>query len=161
MMSIMKLPEGFKIRRASEEEINTLVVHRCGMFRDMGYTDEAAMDSMAKKCKPWLLDKMKSGEYFAWLAVDTEGTIAAGAGLWLMDWLPHLIGKSQRRGNIVNVYTEEKFRRRGLARCLMDTAVNWCRENGIDTVILHSSDEGRPLYESMGFAQTNEMRLRM
>ena len=157
----MKLPDGFMIRRALEEEIDTLVAHRRSMFLDMGYSDDAAMHGMAEKCKPWLLEKMKSGEYLTWLAVDKEGTIAAGAGLWLMDWLPHLIGKSQRRGNIVNVYTEQKFRRRGLARCLMDTAVNWCRENGIDTVILHSSDEGRPLYESMGFAQTNEMRLRM
>ena len=157
----MNLPDGFTIRRASEEEIGTLVAHRRSMFRDMGHTDEAAMDRMAEKCKPWLLEKMKSGEYLAWLAVDAEGTIAAGAGLWLMDWIPHLIGKSQRRGNIINVYTERKFRRRGLARRLMDTAVNWCRENGIDTVILHASDEGRGLYESMGFAATNEMRIRL
>ena len=160
MMSSMKLPDGFTIRRAAEEEIDTLVAHRCSMFRDMGYSDEAAMNSMAEKCKPWLLEKMKSREYLAWLAVDAEGTIAAGAGLWLMDWLPHLIGKSQRRGNIVNVYTEQKFRRLGLARCLMQTVLNWCRENGFDTIILHASDEGRALYESMGFTATNEMRMR-
>jgi len=157
----MKLPDGFTIRRASEEEIDILVAHRRSMFLDMGYSDDVAMDSMAEKCKPWLLDKMKSEEYLAWLAVDAKGTIAAGAGLWLMDWLPHLIGKSQRRGNIVNVYTEQKFRRLGLARCLMDTAIQWCRENGIDTIILHSSQEGRVLYESMGFAATNEMRIEL
>jgi len=157
----MKLPDGFTIRRASEDEIDTLVEHRCSMFRDMGYRDDAAMDSMAAKCKPWLLNKMKSGEYLAWVALDSNKTIAAGAGLWLMDWLPHMIGKSVRRGNIVNVYTEQQFRRLGLARYLMETAVGWCRGNGIDTVILHASDEGRGLYESMGFTATNEMRIRL
>jgi hypothetical protein len=28
----------------------------------------------------------------------------------------------------------------------------------VDAVILHSSPEGRPLYESLGFTSTNEMR---
>src|ERR1043166_4877838 len=134
----MKLPDEFTIRRAPEEEIDILVAHRRSMFLDMGYSDDAAMDSMVEKCKPWLLDKMKSEEYLAWLAVDAKNTIAAGAGLWLMDWLPHLIGKSQRRGNIVNVYTEQKFRRRGLARCLMDKGVNLCCGECNDTGILHS-----------------------
>jgi ribosomal protein S18 acetylase RimI-like enzyme len=157
----MKLPDGFTIRRASEEEIDILVAHRRSMFLDMGYSDEAALESMAEKCKPWLLSKMKSNEYLAWLVVDSAGTIAAGAGLWLMEWIPHMIGKSVRRGNIINVYTEQKFRRLGLARCLMDTAIQWCRENGIDTIILHSSQEGRVLYESMGFAATNEMRIEL
>ena len=157
----MKLPDGFSIRRAAEEEIDTLVMHRRSMFRDMGHTDEAAMDSMAEKCEPWLLEKMKSGEYLAWLAIDAEVTVAGGAGLWLMDWIPHMVGKGERRGNILNVYTEQKFRRLGLARCLMDSAITWCHENGIDTIILHASPEGRGLYESMGFAATNEMRIRL
>ena len=157
----MKLPDGFTIRRAFEEEIDTLVAHRRSMFRDMGYSDDAALDNMAAKCKPWLLAKMKSGEYLAWLAIDVEGTVAAGAGLWLMDWIPHMIGESAQRGSIINVYTEQNFRRLGLARCLMETAVQWCRENGIDTVILRASAEGHGLYESMGFAATNEMRIRL
>jgi len=157
----MNLPDGFAIRRASEEEIDTLVAQRRFMFRDMGYSDDAAMNSMAEKCKPWLLRKMQSGEYLAWLAIDSAGTVAAGAGLWLMDWIPNMIGKNTQRGNIINVYTEQKFRRRGLARSLMGTVIQWCRENGIDTIILHASPEGRGLYESMGFAPTNEMRLRL
>ena len=47
----------------------------------------------------------------------------------------------------------------GLARSLMAKAIEWCRANGVSTVILHASNEGRVLYESMGFAPTNEMRI--
>jgi hypothetical protein len=39
--------------------------------------------------------------------------------------------------------------------------VAWCRAQGYAGVSLHATDEGRPLYESMGFAPTNEMRLRL
>jgi GNAT superfamily N-acetyltransferase len=157
----MDAPNGFTIRRAILEDIDILVSHRGAMFRAMGHNDEATLQRMSEKLRPWLLAKMEAGEYLAWLAVAENGAIAAGAGLWLMDWIPHIIGTSARRGNILNVYTEREFRRLGLARGLMETAVAWCRDNGIDTVILHASPEGRPLYESLGFSATNEMRIRM
>jgi GNAT superfamily N-acetyltransferase len=80
---------------------------------------------------------------------------------WLMDWPPHMIGAGRRRGNILNVFTVEQFRRQGLARYLMEVAMNWCRENHIDTVILHASPAGRGLYESMGFSSSNEMRTQL
>jgi GNAT superfamily N-acetyltransferase len=154
------LPEGFVIRRASPDDINTLVAHRRSMFVDMRYRDEAVLDSMAARCHPWLLAKMSRGEYLAWLATTPDGTIAAGAGLWLMDWIPHMVG-SGARGNILNVYTNVEFRRRGLAGELMKTAIEWCRANGVDVVVLHASPEGRRLYEAMGFTATNEMRMRL
>jgi GNAT superfamily N-acetyltransferase len=157
----MGMPEGFTIRRASTDDLPTLVEHRRGMFRDMGYRDQAAMDAMALKFRPWLLKQMDAGEYLAWLAVASDGAIAAGTGLWLMDWPPHMVGAGARRGNILNVYTVEKFRRRGLARQLMEVAIQWCRENHVDTVILHAAPDGLKLYESLGFTATNEMRMRL
>ena len=63
------------------------------------------------------------------------------------------------RALVLNVYTEPEFRRRGIARRIMETAIGWCREQGLGSVSLHASDFGRALYESLGFRQTNEMRL--
>jgi hypothetical protein len=37
------------------------------MFRDMGYNDEVALDSMSTKFRIWLLERMNSGDYHAWL----------------------------------------------------------------------------------------------
>ena len=51
------------------------------------------------------------------------------------------------------------FRRQGIARRLMDIALDWCRANGIRAVILHASDDGQKLYEQLGFRSTNEMRI--
>jgi len=157
----MSLPEGFTIRRATNDDLATLVEHRREMFQDMGYEDEAALDAMAARFRSWLLPQMDTCIYLAWLAVAPDHSIAAGTGLWLMDWPPHMIGAGTRRGNILNVYTTAQFRRRGLARELMKTAIQWCRENRIDTIILHASPQGRSIYESLGFSATNEMRLRL
>ncbi len=157
----MSLPQGFVLRRATMADLDTLVAHRRAMFFDMGHKNEIVLDVMSAKFREWLLRHMQAGDYHAWVADAPDGTIAAGAALWLMDWPPHIVGKSQRRGNILNVYTAENYRRRGLARELMDAVLQWCRENGFDTVILHASASGRSLYESLGFKATNEMRIQL
>jgi hypothetical protein len=37
--------------------------------------------------------------------------------------------------------------------------IDWCRANDFANVSLHASTAARPLYESLGFLPTNEMRL--
>jgi GNAT superfamily N-acetyltransferase len=147
------------IRPGTLADVETIVAQRRAMFHEMGYHDEQVLDAMCQAFRPWLEGKMWDNQYLAWFAVDASGEIAAGLGLWLMDWPPHMIGPGAPRGNIVNVYTQPESRRMGLARRLMETALEWCRANGVSTVILHSSKDGRPLYESMGFESTNEMRI--
>ena len=149
----------FTIRPGTAEDIGTVVAHRRAMFFEGGFRDERALDEMCAAFDPWLRRKMQDGEYLAWFAMGDGGAIVAGVGLWLMDWPPHMIGPGRWRGNIVNVYTQPGSRRMGLARRLMETALDWCRSNGVRAVILHASDDGRPLYEKMGFTATNEMRI--
>ena len=129
------------------------------MFLDIGKHDPRKLEAMANAYRPWLESKMSAGEYLGWLAIAEDKSVAAGLGLWLMDWPPHVIGAGLRRGNIINVYTEVAHRKQGLARRLLNTALDWCRANGVDVVILHASKDGRHLYESAGFEATNEMRL--
>lgn len=149
------------IRPATLEtpDVEAIVHHRRAMFFDMGHRDEGALDAMSALFRPWLVQKLEASEYLAWFALAPDSSIAAGLGLWLMDWPPHMVAAGPRRGNILNVYTEPAHRRHGMARALMQTALDWCAANHVGAVILHSSTEGRALYESFGFTATNEMRL--
>ena len=150
--------QSIRIRQAGINDAEILIAHRRAMFFEMGHTDEPALDRMTAAFRPWLLARLATEEYLAWVAAASD-SIVGGAGLWLMDWPPHMIGPGARRGNILNVYTDPSRRRQGIARALMEVAVDWCRHHGIRAVILHASDDGRPLYESLGFRPTNEMRL--
>jgi GNAT superfamily N-acetyltransferase len=153
------VPQTFTVRPATVADSEIIATHRRAMFFEMGYRDQSALDAMTAAFHPWVRRKMVEGEYLGWLAVRTDGSVAAGLGLWLMDWPPHMVGPGSRRGNILNVYTSPDSRRQGLARRLMEAALDWCRANKIRAVILHSSNEGRPLYEKLGFRPSNEMRL--
>lgn len=144
-------------RAAAETE--TVCRHRRAMFRDMGHHDDGVLDAMIEAFRPWVAARLASGEYVAWFAENSDQEIVAGLGIWLMDWPPHMVAPGVPRANILNVYTDPEYRRLGLARQLMDEALSWCRSRGIQTVILHASNEGRALYQSLGFRPTNEMRL--
>jgi GNAT superfamily N-acetyltransferase len=151
----------FPIRPATLNDLDSIVNHRQWMFRDMGHAEDATMEEMSTAFSAWATRHMQGGTYRHWFAADPiTGAIIAGAGLWLMDWLPHLVGPGATyRGNIVNVYTQLEYRGKGLGRQLTQTAVEWCWANGVPVVVLHASDEGRSVYERMGFQPTNEMRL--
>jgi GNAT superfamily N-acetyltransferase len=146
----------FTIRESVPGDAALITYHRRRMFEDMG-RDPAAIEDMEQRFLPWVEDQLVRGRYLGWFAMSGD-EIAAGAGLWLMDWPPHILGRSTLRGNIVNVYTEPAFRRQGLARRLTQSCIDWCGANDVDVIILHASDEGRALYESMGFRASNEMR---
>ena len=71
-----------------------------------------------------------------------------------------LVSTLASRAMILNMFVEPHYRRRGIARSLMEVMIlAWCKSAGYSYVGLHASDEGRPLYESLGFQPTNEMRL--
>ena len=152
----------WRIRRANDADLDILCYHRCAMFRDMGYEDAATLDPIDTGFCEWVQPRLAQGEYLAWVAEvgdDGDSEIIAGAGLWLMPWPPHLVGPDKPRANIVNVYTEAAYRRRGIARQLVQTLLAWCRQEELTTVILHASEEGRGLYEELGFKTTAEMIL--
>ena len=153
--------QDLRLRPATVADASTIVMHRRAMFEEMGYTNRAELDLMDERFVDWVAKKLTSGEYVGWFAVDQNGKITAGAGLWVMEWPPHAIDQSSKRGNILNVYTHPDYRRRGLSKRLTETILDWCHEHQVHTVILHASDAGRAIYESSGFRTTNEMRIQL
>jgi GNAT superfamily N-acetyltransferase len=54
-------------------------------------------------------------------------------------------------GVIGNVVVRADYRRRGLAKLLMRATLDWLREQGVQSVLLDATEDGRPLYASLGF----------
>jgi GNAT superfamily N-acetyltransferase len=148
------------IRTATVADATTILHHRGAMFRDMreGTADE--LDRMAAMTGPWLEQALFDGSYRGWLAEEDSGRVVGGGGVLLCPWPASPKDPGLRRAIVLNVYTEPEFRHRGIARRIMVTILGWLEEQGFPSVSLHASDEGRHLYEELGFKATNEMRLR-
>jgi len=147
------------IRTGSIRDLTHLLHHRRAMFREMGGADETMLDEMQEASEQYLREALETGIYRAWLAETADGRVVSGGGIAIVPWPGSPGFPSTRRGWILSVYTEPEFRRRGIARRLMETIVEWCRGEGFAYVSLHASQDGRLLYEKMGFVPTNEMRL--
>lgn len=146
------------IRLATIDDAQILARHRVLMFAEMGTGTEEGRTIMEKAFAEWVTQKLNQGAYFSWLACEGEN-IVAGAGLLLMDWPPSPFGDVVPRAYVYNVYTEVEYRRRGLARDLMQEIITFCRTKGYVDIRLHASVAGRPIYEGLGFSATNEMHL--
>ncbi len=147
------------LREASAEEIPVLIRHRRLMFESIGFADRARNDAMDAAVDGYFAEAVPSGEYRAWVVTTAEGEIVGGIGLKVMSMAPSPRNLDGRYAYLMGLYVEPEHRRRGIAQALVEGAIAWAREQGIVEVRLHASDQGRPLYEGIGFRQTNEMRM--
>ena len=148
------------IREAEADDLETILHHRRSMFRDMREGSVEQLDRMVEVARPWFARALADGSYRHWLAIDSGGRVAGGGGVLLCPWPANPFDPCTERAVILNVYTEIEFRRRGIAQLVMETILAWIKAYGLRSVNLHASAEGRALYEKLGFAATNEMRLR-
>lgn len=148
------------IRGALPTDIPEILRQRRAMYGDMNCKDAAALDAMTELTAGYLAKAMADGSFHAWLASEA-GHVVAGGAVVISPWPAHPYDLECRRATILNVYTYPAYRRRGLARQLIQTMIDWCRQEGFSRVTLHASDDGRALYESLGFEASNEMRLKL
>ncbi|MGZ4814561.1 MAG: GNAT family N-acetyltransferase [Terriglobales bacterium] len=149
------------IRAATPDDIPVLIHHRRSMWWDMGRRDLAVLEQMDAAAREYFSSAVPDGSYRGFLAVNDAGEIIGGGGIVISPWPGSFQQKKPRRAMILNMYVEKPYRRRGIARALMETMIDWCRQEEFGYVGLHASDEGRPLYEKLGFRPTNEMRLEL
>lgn len=146
------------IRPIEAADLDLVCHHRECMFRDSGRS-EAVIEEMAAPFRAWLAPQLAAGSYFGWV-VRVDDRDIAGLGMMEIDWPPHPLHPQQsRRGYILNVYVEPEHRRKGLARQLMDMAVEEGRRRGLELLVLHATAQGRGLYEQLGWQDTSEMAL--
>lgn len=153
-------PRHFTIREATPADIPEILRQRRRMYEDMRYDDAAALDQMTTLTSAYLAEHMPDGSFRAWLA-SVEDRVVAGGAVVITPWPAHAYDLECRRATILNVYTDPEYRRRGIARRLMQTMIDWCKREGLARVTLHASDDGRHLYESLGFEDSNEMSLKL
>jgi ribosomal protein S18 acetylase RimI-like enzyme len=155
----------FRIRLATTDDAEVIGYHRRRMFQDMGQIPAHLYESFQRRSTERVRALLVSGEYVGWLAspVSAPDKIVAGAGVQLRTVLPHpATDQAFAEGSqavIINVFTEPEWRCQGLAEEVLKEIINWSRQQKIDRLVLHSSEQGRGLYQRLGFVVTNEMRL--
>ena len=144
------------IRKATLADLPLLLDYRRAMAEEMDRSDGPAVDRMIAALEPYLRSAIPEGRWHSWIAEP------GGCGsVEIVQWVPSRQDPTPRRAWIHSVYVEPSFRRRGIGRQLTQTIISWCRGQGFECIYLHASEQGRPLYVSLGFEPSSEMRLKL
>lgn len=148
------------IREATVDDVPEIVRQRRRMYEDMHYTDVSALERSSSLNTAYLRKAISEGFFRCWLGCIESRAVGGGAVL-VVPWPAHPYDLECRRATILNVYTEPGYRRQGIARQIIETMIAWCKQEGFARINLHASEDGRHLYEALGFESSNEMRLRL
>jgi GNAT superfamily N-acetyltransferase len=148
-----------RIRRGTLDDIPVITRHRLGLMAEMGFGTPSQFAVYEKDFQEFVRKEISAGNFNSWLAETSVGQVVGGGAVYIVPWPGNPVDRLQKRIFILNVYTNPEFRRRGVARAVVNAMVTWCRAQGFHSVRLMASDFGRPLYESLGFYATHEMKL--
>lgn len=85
-----------------------------------------------------------------------DGKLAGCATACWLTVMPTYSHPTGKRAHIMNVYTRSEFRRMGVARLMMEQLLARAKQRGVTSITLDATEDGRPLYETLGFISSGE-----
>lgn len=146
------LPDSiFEYKRATIEDVDELVWTRIIVLRAANkLSDGVDMSKVERESYTYYKRALKTGEHIAYLVYDGETFIGAG-GVSFYQVMPTYHNPTGKKAYIMNMYTEPKYRRQGIAFHTLDLLVKDAKDMGVSQIALEATDMGRPLYEKYGF----------
>ncbi len=139
-------------RKLTESDLDVFIDMRINQLREEGARQEIDL-------KPNLLDyyrrHMSDGTFVSWLAVD-GGKIVGTSGMSFVEKPPYFGCPSGKIGLLSSMYVLPDYRRRGIARILLDKVVGEARDYGCGAVHITASDMGVLLYTDYGFKKNDK-----
>ena len=138
-------------RRLADEGLDTFIEMRISQLQEEGA--EATFD-----LKPYLQDyytrHLDDHTFVSWLAVD-KNRIIGTSGMSLVEKPPYYSCPSGKIGLLSSMYVIKEYRRKGIARFLLDKVVNEAKDFGCAAVQITASDMGVLLYTDYGFKKND------
>ncbi len=159
----MVTQNNFLIESADSNDIPFLIDHHRRMFLDIMLlkgkdTSDLNTNDIDSAYKKKLKNEL-GRECRAWVIRDKGFVLASGA-ISIISLVPVPYDPSSKVAYLHSIFTEDKFRKNGFARMIVEKAIQYCKSKGIKRIILNASNSGIPLYESLGFEPAeNSMRL--
>lgn len=138
---------GIEYRRLSKEYLETFIQMRITQLREEGAKEEI---DLVPALRDYYDRHMAEGTFVSWLAFDGEKIIGT-SGMSFVEKPPYFGCPSGKLGLLSSMYTDPDYRRKGIAKELLDRVVKEAKAYGCGTVQITASDMGVKLYSAYGF----------
>ena len=136
-------------RKLEKYDLDEFIRIRIGQLREEGATEDYDL-------KPALLDyynrHMADGTFVSYIAVDGD-KIVGTSGMSFVEKPPYFGCPSGKLGLLSSMYTDNNYRRQGIAKKLLSMVVDEARAYGCGVVQITASDMGVLLYSDFGFVK--------
>ena len=141
------------IRIATKDDIEALMSSRLEMLKVVNDLPEDYVysDEMIKESRDYFLN----GDHITALATD-DGAVIGCASISFIRIMPTFSHPTGKRAHLMNVFTRSEYRRRGIARKMVEMLIDAAWKAGATEISLDATESGRPLYKSMGFTDSSE-----
>lgn len=140
-------------RIATKDDINLLMESRLEMLKVVNNLESEYQFS------PDFVDNSRTyfenGDQTTVLALKDETVIGCASICYInvMPTFDHPIGN---RAHLMNVYTNNQYRRQGIAYHMVNMLIQEAKERGITEISLDATQSGRALYKKCGFVDSEE-----
>lgn len=138
-----------EFRKLGKNDLDEFIRIRIGQLREEGATEDIDL-------KPALLDyynrHMADGTFVSYIAVDGD-KIVGTSGMSFVEKPPYFGCPSGKLGLLSSMYTDNNYRRQGIAKKLLSMVVDEARAYGCGVVQITASDMGVLLYSDFGFVK--------
>ncbi|MED0662940.1 N-acetyltransferase [Geobacillus thermodenitrificans] len=150
----------FEIRQATIQDIEDLTRLRLEFLKELGKIQSEQEETLVTTAtKQYLEEALSNHEFISFVALSNHRIVSV-SGIVLFKRPPSLQNLKGLEAYILNVYTIPPYRRKGLARTLLERCIEECKTIGVKRIWLHATEDGKPLYTKMGFTFKNsEMEL--
>ena len=150
----------FKLSYAGPGDVDLLAQHRASMWRDIHPEFAKQVDRHRRATRSWIKKQLYNGKLVGFIVRAPDGRVAGSGCIWIREEQPRPTSMRFEVPYLMSMYTEKEFRRRGVAKLIVNSALEWSKKHNYDRLVLHASKMGRPVYESFGFEPSSEMRFR-
>ena len=138
---------GIVYKKLTATELEAFIQMRIGQLREEGAKEDI---DLAPALRDYYSRHMADGTFVSWLAFDRD-IIIGTSGMSFVEKPPYFECPSGRIGLLSSMFTSPAYRRRGIAKELLDRVVNEAKAYGCGTVQITASDVGVKLYTAYGF----------
>ena len=148
-----------QIRKATIDDMELLIRLRLDFLLDEN-KELHDIETVKKKNREYFAKWIPNGGFIAFTAEDA-GEICSTAFLSIVERPPRNANTSYLVGTVYNVYTYPPYRNNGSATKVMAALLDEAKLLGVASVDLLATDDGKPLYEKLGFKIPNYTTMRI
>ena len=148
------------VEKARTKDIQALVKMRlCYLIEDNGNLDAQDLEAIKREL-PGYFQAHLGKDLFVYVVRDGQ-TIVSCAFLLTVEKPMSPAFINGRTGMVLNVYTCPSYRRKGCAKLIMEALLSEAKKMEISVIELKATEDGYPLYRSVGFVDDGSRYHRM